>query len=202
MKEYSIVRKTDWADVPALEISEAPIPLKADIQAKAQICYDDENLYVRLTAREADIRATYTDSATSMPCEDSCLEFFFSPDNAQERYFNIEMNPNCAMYLGIGERPDKIRLYRFSKEDSSVDFDPEVIRTGDGWQLTYKVPYAFIRFFFPDFDPKPGKYIMGNCYKCGDNCKVMHLLSWSPVDMSVKPSAFHNPKCFGKMIFA
>ncbi len=202
MKEYSIVRKTGWENVPALEISESPLPLKADIRAKAQICYDDEKLYVRLIAHEENIRATYTDSVTSQPCEDSCMEFFFSPDNSQKKYFNIEMNPNCAMYLGIGCRPDGLQLFRLDKTDTPFDFKPEAVRTEDGWQLTYEIPYTFIRYFFPAFDPKPGTYIMANCYKCGDKCKPMHLLSWSPVDLGIGDCAFHNPECFGKMIFA
>lgn len=198
MKEYTIVKKRDWEQVPELEISEKVAPFDADIRAYAKICYDEENLWVRLRAHEQDILAENTDPMDE-PCMDSCLEFFFSPDNASDRYFNVEYNPNCLRFLGIGsEIYSLIRL--FPLHDECWDFEPKVEYISDGWQITYHIPFKFIRLFFPDFRPVSGGFIRANCYTTGENCKVPHNLAWCPVDPTVK-CAFHNPKAFGTMYF-
>lgn len=201
MKEYTIVRKTDWENVPELEINEMQVPFDADIKAFAKICYDDENLYVRLRAHEADVRAVGTpDDPLGQPCEDSCLEFFFSPDNNSDLYFNIEYNPNCLRFLGLGrEIYSLIRLHPL--HDYLYDFEPQVDYLDDGWQITYHIPYKFIRIYFPDFKPVSGGFIRANCFTTGDYCKVPHDLAWNPIDLEVFNS-FHNPKCFGVMYFA
>lgn len=201
MKEYTIVRKTDWDNVPELEINEMQIPFDADIKAFAKICYDDENLYVRLKAHEKDIRAVNLQSdPVNEPCEDSCLEFFFSPDNNSDLYFNIEYNPNKLRFLGIGR--DIYTLMRlYPQHDDLYDFEPESEYVEDGWQITYHIPYKFVRIFFSDFRPVPGAFIRANCFTTGDCCKVPHNLAWNPIDLNVFDS-FHNPKCFGIMYFA
>lgn len=199
MKEYTIVRKTDWDLVPELEINEMQVPFEGDIRAYAKICYDEENLYVRLRAHEKKVRAVNTDPM-GQPCEDSCLEFFFAPDSRSDLYFNIEYNPNRLRFLGIGrEIHTLVRL--FPLHDRLYDFEPEVNYLPDGWQITYHIPCAFIRIFFPDFRPVPGGSIRANCFTTGDLCDPPHDLAWNPIDLSVE-NAFHNPKAFGKMIFA
>ena len=198
MKEYTIVRKTDWENVPELVIDEMQVPFDADITAYAKICYDDENLYVRLRAKEKDIRAVNT-GLMDQPCEDSCLEFFFSPVNDSDQYFNIEYNPNCLRFLGIGrEIYSLVRLHPL--HDDLYDFEPVVDYLDGGWQITYHIPYKFIRLFFPTFAPVSGGYIRANCFTTGDLCKVPHDLAWNPIDLNVFNS-FHNPKAFGIMYF-
>ncbi|MDO4488185.1 MAG: carbohydrate-binding family 9-like protein [Eubacteriales bacterium] len=201
MKEYTIIRKTDWDNVPRLSIDHKEVmDFDEDIRAWAQVCYDDEYLYVRLSAYEKNIRAEQT-GRFDMPCYDSCLEFFFSPDNNSLKYFNIEMNPNCSMFLGIGTNiEDLIRLDQLRK-NGKFSFNPSVEYTEDGWVLTYSIPYSFIRFFFPNFNPKSGDTMRANAFKCGDKCVTPHYLSWNPVDPTVKNS-FHNPHAFGLMKFA
>ena len=81
-----------------------------DISATGQVCYDEEALYVRLTAKEKNIRAEGK-GPLDAPCEDSCLEFFFCPMMEDNRYFNIEYNPNCCIYLGFASGVhDLVRL--------------------------------------------------------------------------------------------
>ena len=60
MKEYTIVKKCeplDWSAVPALSMETQEWSEKTDISAIAKICYDAENLYVYLEAKEKNIRA-------------------------------------------------------------------------------------------------------------------------------------------------
>lgn len=197
-KKYSIMRKTDWSQVPEEEISEKGRQYDPSVHAFFKICYDEENLYVRLRAVEEHIRACH-EGDNGMPCEDSCLEFFFCPDPRSQRYFNIEMNPNTAMFLGIGTGPGE--LIRIHPLNRKYRFDPEAVRLGNGWQVTYRIPFSLIRFFFPDFSPVAGTVIRANVYKCGDLCEKKHFLTWNPIDWSIPKGAFHNPRCFGEMIF-
>lgn len=198
MKEYTITRcdgNPDWASVPALQINELHHTPQVDIRAQAQVCYDDNALYIRMEAEEKDVRGTYTGLLDEV-CEDSCLEFFLSPIPGDKRYFNIEMNPNGAMYFGFGTSCDD--LIRLICQECPV-IEPVINRTEKGWNVTYSIPYWFLRLFFPNFAPVKGGSIRANCYKCGELTDPKHFMCWCPV--VPRPHAFHNPDCFGTMYF-
>ena len=46
----------DWSTIPIATIDNLLWTPHVDISAKAQICYDEEALYVRLSAHEVNIR--------------------------------------------------------------------------------------------------------------------------------------------------
>lgn len=198
MKLYKIVKKPDtldWTMIPAALIDTQLQTPEVDISATAQVCYDDKALYVRLTAKESNIRAEYT-GVLDAPCEDSCLEFFFCPIEGDDRYFNIEYNPNCCIYLGIASNlNDLVRLV----PEFGIPFEPKAIRTEDGWEITYQIPYSFIRRFFPDFTPVSGKKMKGNFYKCGDLTVQEHFLCWNLITSN--PVSFHRTCDFGMLEF-
>lgn len=198
MKEYTITRcqgAPDWETVPALQIDYLHNTPPVDIRAWAQMCYDDNALYIRLEAEEKDVRATYTGLLDEV-CEDSCLEFFLSPVPGDKRYFNIEMNPNGAMYFGFGECCEQ--LIRLICQECPV-IVPEITRTEKGWFVTYSIPYWFLRLFFPEFNPVKGNAVRGNFYKCGGKTNPKHHMCWSPV--VPRPFSFHNPDIFGTLYF-
>ncbi len=196
MRTYTILPKTgDWNDIPVAPIDTRLWTPEIDISATAQVCYDADALYVRLTAKEKDIRAEETGDLGT-PCQDSCLEFFFSPEEGDGRYFNFEFNPVLCMHLGFGSgRHDSARIL----PKPSADINPSVIRTGEGWEITYQITFAFIRMFFPGFNPVPGKKMRANFYKCGDLTPVVHYFSWNPVGTPTPD--FHRPEFFGELIF-
>ena len=199
MDTYTIVKKPeklDWSRVPALQIDKWHHTEPMPVSAQAQVCYDDTALYVRLSAVEPNIKATYSGLLDEVS-EDSCLEFFFCPKASDQRYFNIEVNPNGAMYLGFG--PSIEGLMRLIPEEMKIV--PQITMTGDGWIVEYTIPYVFIRVFFPDFSPVSGDPMRANCYKCADagENNPPHSLCWQPVVK--RRCAFHNPDCFGTMIF-
>ncbi len=199
MDTYTIVKRPaelDWGKIPALQIDHWHQTEPMPISAQAQICYDDTALYVRLSAVEPNIKATYSGLLDEVS-EDSCLEFFFSPKAGDRRYFNIEINPNGAMYLGFG--PSINDLMRLIPEEKQIV--PQITMTGDGWIVEYAIPYSFIRVFFPDFSPVSGDTMKANCYKCADagENNPPHSLCWKPV--VPRRCSFHNPDCFGTMIF-
>ncbi len=198
MKSYIITKKNeqlDWDKVPALQLDACLWLPDAGISAQAQLCYDAEAIYVRLSAKEANVRAEVTD-VTGAPCDDSCLEFFFCPMPENNTYMNIEFNPNCCMYLGIGtNRYDLIRLLP-EKENL---LNAAATRTADGWEITYRIDTAFLQRFFPEFKAESGAMMRGNFYKCGDYTVQEHYYSWNPVEL-VDPE-FHCSEFFGKLYF-
>lgn len=197
MNSYVISRaesSPDWENIPALAVNEVLWLPDVGISMTQKLCYDDENIYVRQNAVEKNIRAEHR-RADSPVCEDSCMEFFFSPCPEDGRYFNLEINPNGCFFLGIGHgRNDLLRLY----PDKSV-FDIHVSLNLDGWETDFRIPLSFIREFFPNYTFESGCRIRANCYKCGDLTLTPHYLAWNRV--SNDSPDFHRPEYFGEMIF-
>ena len=162
-----------------------------------QMYYDKDAIYIHQTAKEAHIRAEHR-TPLAQVCEDSCMEFFFSPMPTDNRYFNFEWNYNGCLYLGI--RTGRNHAVRLQPADPVTLFDFHSNLTPDGWELFYKIPLSFIQLFFPDFHLQPGAKIRANCYKCGDKTVQPHYLSWNPCT-STAPD-FHRPQDFGEMLFA
>ena len=199
MKEYTVIRRPDnftWADIPSVAIDSPLHPSKAEVSATAQVCYDDKFLYVHLSTVESEIRAEHKGLLCEV-CEDSCLEFFFAPIMGDGRYFNLECNPNGAIYLGMGSNPDNLVRIVFSEK---IPFSPQINFTDDGWNLTYEIPHTFIQQFFPEYAPAPGYSMRANFYKCADKTSQPHWLMWTPVPPAPRCS-FHQPDKFGTLYF-
>ena len=77
-------------------------------------------------------------------------------------------------------------------------YEASSARTESGWEITYKIPFDFIRQLYPDFTAESGTVLRGNFYKCGNLTANKHYLSWSPTD-SDTPN-FHMPECFGELV--
>ncbi len=189
----------DWEAVPVIPVQEKVGSWESDATAYAQICYTEDALLVRLTTNESEIRREVTDPL-GMPCQDSCLEFFFCPQEGDLRYFNIEFNPNGCMFLGFGPSIDELtRLIPIENQKQEL-FDPAVSFHEGGWSICFRVPYRFIRRFFPGFTAAPGKTIRANFYKCGDLLAKPHYLAWNMVAREGR-SIYHTPEQFGMLHF-
>ena len=165
-----------------------------DVKAWAKLGYDEDAFFVELQTVEKDIRAEGK-AVPDAPCDDSCLEFFFCPMQGDKRYFNIEFNLNGLLFLGFGENVET--LFRLVPEEENL-FEPEPRKTADGWNIRYRVPFAFVRRFFPGFKPESGYAFRGNFYKCGDFTKIPHYYAWS--EITREKLTFHAPECFGELI--
>ena len=200
MKQYRIPycpNEPDWNNIPRLEMDTAYFETPSHIRAYAQLAYDDHALSVHLRMDVPEIRAEETGPVGS-PCNDSCLEFFFCPVPDDPRYMNIEFNFNGCMYLGIGSGiKDLTRLIPNQKRNP---LEPRISATPTGWEITYRIPDAFIRRFFPSFRITGGQAILANCYALAEQAEPPYFLSWNPVDQ--ENFTFHQSQCFGLMIFS
>ena len=197
MKLYTVKRWTGkWEDVPSLDINEKYRLTPDTVSATAQIAYDDENIYVRLETDEYEHRNVEM-PPFGEPCQDSCLEFFFSPIEGDTRYFNVEVNSNLCFYVGMGHSIED--LVRIIPENGYDIFSPKVEMKEGGWSVEYKIPAEFVKLFFPYFSLYAGKKMRANCYKCADKTTPPHYLSWNLVEG--EKYIFHKSHCFGEMIF-
>ena len=166
---------------------------KYTAEVYAQLAYDDTGFLVKFTVAEANPLRTKTKHFEYVH-EDSCVEFFvnFMPEKSN-RYINFETNANGVMNASF-------RADRYDTEPLKIDeiqnfnITPE-IRTDD-WTITYKVGFDFIQKYYPGFDIKDCKYVIGNLYKCGDKTETEHYKSYYPVGCE-KPD-YHRPEYFGK----
>ena len=189
-------KSPDWSSIPVITLANMQWRVVEGIAARAQICYTDDAIWLKLAARESPIVHKHT-GPLGAPYEDSCLEFFFCPAENDNRYFNFEFNPNACLLLGIGTgRNDRTRLI---VEDQQAMFSPIPQITDDSWSITYKIPFAFIQRFFPAFSPCSGLQFRANFFKCGHCTPHPHYLTWNLCN-SHTPS-FHSPNDFGLLIF-
>ena len=200
MKSYTMKKvqgAPNWADHEILPIDTLLWTDSIDVTAQAQVCYDAENFYLRLEATEPNIRmVNKPEDLLAEVCEDSCLEFFLQPTDRVD-YLNFEINPNRAIYMGFGPNlPENIRQIVPEVQDL---LNIQTAFTETGWYVTYQVPFAFLRRFFPDFNPTKGTKVRANFYKCGDETVKMHFLAWNPITQ--EEPAFHVPSDFGQLIF-
>ena len=199
MLNYTVSRVTgqpDWETIPALTMENRYLETTNAVQAWAQIAYNQEAFLVHLSIRTPEIRSVEF-GPMGMPCEDSCLEFFFQPVDGDARYINLEFNFNGCYYLGVATGiPDLVRLV--PEGGGNTVFAPDIRKTEDGWEIFYQIPFSFIRRLFPSFEAIPGKAMRANCYACSDLTTPHYYLSWSPV--STDPFTFHRSACFGTMI--
>ena len=155
----------------------------------ARLMYSDEGITVKMETDEKPLLSRFTKN-NSRVCTDSCMEFFFKPNQEDLKYFNFEFNPKGTMLLGFGTGRESITLLTF---DRSI-FEIESV-IGKNWQLKYFIPFSFVSLYVGGFSKK----FSGNFYKCGDETIHPHWGCWNKVE-TLEPD-FHRPKYFGELIF-
>lgn len=197
METYEMIRcenAPDWSLVPPLRAGNIEWTEDYGIRMTQKTCYTSEALFVQQTAEEQRIRAEHREMPAAV-CEDSCMEFFLMPEG-ETRYLNFEWNLNGCLHLGIHTRDgDGIQLL---PKEPGILFSFCSGRTGDGWQIEYCIPLAFLRLFYPTLTLKAGTAFRANCYKCGDLTEHPHFLAWNK-NSSATPN-FHRAEDFGRML--
>ena len=197
MKTYTVMHSNaapDRDSIPFLTADEVQWLPDAGIRMETRLCYDENRLYVFQRAWESKVRAEHSEPLAAV-CEDSCMEFFFRPEN-EDRYINFECNPKGCVYLGFGYGRDRhVRLL-----PPPEMFNIQTAILPDGWELRYELPLSFLRLFYPSLSLASGLRLRANCYKCGDKTVQPHYLAWNP--LTSETPDFHRPEDFGLLIFA
>ena len=187
--ERHAVDVLNWADYPY-----AP-------QVHFQIAHDEAHIYLHWEVEEANVGAVEVHD-NGRVWEDSCVEFFLSPDG-DDTYYNLECNCIGTALLGGGrmgtERPHAnaatVAQIRRWASLGYQPLDPAVV--SGSWQLSLIIPVQC--YFLHRLTTLSGREMRANFYKCGDLLPTPHYLSWNAID-TPKPS-FHQPGFFGKIKF-
>ncbi len=165
------------------------------------IAYGKHEIFLKYYVKENFFKAEMTEP-NQMVCEDSCVEFFVSPEE-DGIYYNLEFNAIGTCLLGTGTdrenstcaNPEFISKIR---RMGSVGTKPFKEKSGEfEWTLTVAVPFDV--FFHHKIEALKGKTFRANFYKCGDKLSVPHYVSWNPV--GTKNPDYHQPVYFGMLKF-
>jgi len=156
----------------------------------AKLLYSDYGIHVQMESEEYPILARYRHQNTSV-CTDSCMEFFFSPKEDVNRYFNFEFNPFGTMCLGwCAGTHDVIK-----PEEDKKYFEVKTATAPRSWKLQFTIPFAFL----DKYAGGHSKVMRGNFYKCGNDTERRHYLSFYPLHATTRD--FHRPEYFGEIAF-
>jgi hypothetical protein len=165
------------------------------------IAYSDHEIFLKYYITEGYFKAEKTHT-NQMVCEDSCVEFFVSPED-DGIYYNMEFNAIGTCLLGTGTdranskkaRPEIISKIR---RLSTAGKEPvNEIKGEYAWTITIAIPFEV--FFHHQVKDLKGKIFRANFYKCGDKLTVPHYVTWNPIGTE-KPD-YHQPEHFGLLKF-
>ena len=189
MGKGHIIGEVNWDDYPYRP------------EVRFNIAWGEREIYIKYYVREAHVRAEKT-TTNEMVCEDSCVEFFVSPED-DGLYYNFEFNPIGTALMGSGHgRHDSTRagtdLVDGIRRRATMGDRPFAEISGDiSWSLTLAIPLE--TFFHHKVNRLEGKTFRANFYKCGDRLSKPHYITWSPVGTS-RPD-YHRPEYFGLLKF-
>jgi len=159
------------------------------------LAHNNLDLFILYKVSEENIRARYVKDNDAV-WEDSCVEAFFSK-NINEGYFNVEVNCIGTALVGFGHgRDNRVHLGddQMKKIKRASSLGKEIIgkeNVNGEWWLQLSIPLEILGV-------EKGQTISANFYKCGDECKVPHFLSWQPI--STPQPDFHQPAFFAELI--
>ena len=167
-------------------------PYKPDVRFAA--AHTSDAVLLHFKVREQSVLARCSADRESV-WQDSCVEFFLSPEPGDGLYYNFEFNCIGRMYACVG--PDRNSrqflpesAYAAIKRASSLGETVFEERLGEcEWDLSAIVPVScLVRHDIASLD---GLQMSGNFYKCGDHLSVPHFVSYAPINVP-KPD-FHRP---------
>lgn len=170
------------------------------LPVSVQIAHDDEKIYLYYQVQGEELRAINTHDFMSV-WEDSCVEFFMQR-KGEKLYRNFEFNAHGVLLAS--KRESKDAAEQLSNElMSSIERFTTIRHVYRGnvevsdWTLYAEIPKEAIGFSANE--ELSQQTIGANFYKCGDETKEPHFISWNPID-TPKPN-FHVPEFFGELIF-
>lgn len=164
-------------------------------KTKATVGWNDGGFILHLESKENNLRMVEHEH-NSMVCQDSCMEFFVQPSpKTDERYFNIEINPNGAVNMSI--RYDRKRSQKIQNDDIALlSVKPTILN--DGWAVDYLIPLELIKKHIPTYVHQKGAIIRANFFKCGDLTDHPHYLTFANINTPTPD--FHRPECFAEFV--
>ena len=170
-------------------------------RTEVALSYSNRELFLKYYITEDYFKAEKTET-NQMVCEDSCVEFFLSPED-DGIYYNLEFNGIGTILMGAGtargnnSQADPVLVSKIRRLSSAGSI-PFAERAGKiDWTLTIAIPFEV--FFHHKVKELKGKFFRANFYKCGDMLSVPHYVTWNQV-RTERPD-YHQPAYFGILKF-
>ena len=199
MERYLIKNTSDINEAEFVRVASWPWEgYKSDLVTLFRAVHTDSEIKVSLRCYEKEPYAGVS-KTNGYVCNDSCVEFFFSPsaDNSAG-YFNFEINSNPTYLFGYNPVGGKEVYVEWDESEYKLTSTKASDECGDYWQIDLTVPYALVKKYVPEFDTSAGTVWRGNVYKCGKHNQPEHYGSWSPVE--TEGPNFHRPEFFGEFV--
>jgi hypothetical protein len=199
--------KHPWVGIPSLVMDHhmGEVPNHFPV-VEARLAYDDDAIYAIFRVDDRYVCARKR-SYQERVCEDSCVEFFFTPgEDIAGGYFNLEVNcgGTALFHHQQGRQVEDLAV-------SAVDFEqikiahtlPKIIDTeiteSITWVVEYCLPFSILANYASLAQPASGVVWRANFYKCADESSHPHWVTWAPVNVPVPD--FHRPEFFGSLVF-
>ncbi len=208
MSQYSIANtvsiKPNWQDIAALNISQYPWYKSGRKQnTQIKLCANNENLFIHIVADDKHSFAKQTQLNHMLVCEDSCVEFFFSPSGKLgSNYVNVEVNCCGTLHLAYGPDRDNRQFINLDAASlisvsTSIISPVKLEKPNDQeWQVEITLPFAAIEALTGEPVNKDKWY--GNFYRCGGRVEPQYAV-WKSIDVA-EPD-YHRPEYFGELVF-
>ena len=196
--EYNAIDVVDWPE----DYPYCP-------EVNFAIAHSEDRIYLHYKVREASVGAA-SDEDFGHVWEDSCVEFFSSPD-ADSFYYNMESNCVGKMHVASGNTRNgrekaPAEIMAGIKRWSSLGDRAFTERIGEtSWELALIVPASTYYKHQEQLRGKDGnmnlsgRIFRANFYKCGDKLQTPHFVSWCRI--GVPEPDFHRPEFFGTIYF-
>jgi len=199
--------KAPWNGIKPLQLTHymGEVPEHFPL-TEAKIAYDNLAIYVIFRVKDKYVKAVHSNHQDPV-YTDSCVEFFFSPDeNSTQGYFNLEMNCGGIMLFHHQTAPRTNQVHIAEEDIAQVEVahsmpqivDPE-IEEDTTWCVEYRIPFSVLGAYRDFPIPQSGSIWRANLYKCADATSHPHWLTWAPIDLPT-PN-FHQPDFFGILEF-
>jgi len=212
MSQY-IIKKTatintsfpsDWQTIDAIEINNYPWyqgGTKQDTQVR--ISANNKTLFIQFIAQDNYSYAKQTELNNMQVCEDSCVEFFFSPSGILgSSYVNLEVNCCGTLHLAYGTGRESRQFISLEAASliqcktsiaSPVKFESE---NDKEWTVEIALPFAAIEKMTGESVNKEKWF--ANVYRCGGRTEPQYAV-WHDID-SPEPD-YHRPEKFAELVF-
>lgn len=194
----------NWDAIDALEINDYPwykTGRKQNTQVK--LSANSETLFMQIIAQDHYSFAKQTELNHMLICEDSCVEFFFSPSGVLgSSYVNLEVNCCGTLHLAYGVGRENRQYISLAAANliqckSSISSPAKIESEGDKtWCIEIALPFKVI-------EQLTGKSVnkdkwFANFYRCGGRTEPQYAV-WNHIEVS-EPD-YHRPEYFGELVF-
>ncbi len=171
-------------------------------QVNFRACHNGRFLHLLFTVEEQTTRAIEQEDGKKV-CLDSCVELFIQPQKEEPHYYNFEFNAIGTCYAACrtsrkDPQPLPAEALQQIVRRASLGRSPLPEFEGENrWSLLLSIPRDLL--LHHPAASWCGAEVRMNLYKCGDELKQPHYLSWAPI--ATPGPDFHRPEFFVEAYF-